>query len=346
MEITKKMCESAKGPFAIYTLRNAAGATVELSELGAGIGALCVPDVKGQIANVSLAYAEPDAYFYDGPCLGKVPGRYANRIASGRFSIDGTQYQLDKNQGDDALHGGCEGFQNQIWKGVPTDNGVTFTYVSADGEEHYPGEMTVEAAYTWTDDCTLTLRLSARSTKPTVVNLTNHAYWNLRGADSGCALAHLLKLNASHYLPTSEALIPTGEIAAVEGTPMDFRQATPIGLRIREDFSALCFGKGYDACWVIDAAGQGMHEAAVLTDVESGRVLRVSTDQPAVQVYTGNWLAGCPANRSGRSYDDYDGVAIEAQGFPDAPNHPNFPTQILRPGETYARTIEFAFSTL
>ena len=346
MEITKKTYPSAKGEFAVYTLRNASGASVELSELGAGIGAVCVPDLAGKIENVSLAYAEPDAYFYDGPCLGKVPGRYANRIAAGRFSIDGTEYQLNKNQGDDALHGGREGFQNQIWKSEQKADGVKFTYVSADGEENYPGQLTVEADYTWTDDCKLTLRLSARTTAPTIVNLTNHAYWNLRGADSGSALAHLLRLNASAYLPTSEALIPTGEIAAVEGTPMNFRAATPIGLRIREDFPALRIGKGYDACWVIDAQGEGMHEAAVLTDVESGRVLTVTTDQPAVQIYTGNWLAGCPANRSGRSYDDYDGVAIEAQGFPDAPNHANFPPQVLRPGETYARTISFAFSTL
>ena len=220
-----------------------------------------------------------------------------------------------------------------------------FEYVSADGEAGFPGELTARAAYEWTDDNELKLELSATTDKKTVVNLTNHTYWNLAGHNSGSVLGNTMRLNASRYLPTDEVQIPTGELAPVAGTPMDFTVDKEIGRDIKADFEALRIGKGYDHCWVIDGYRPGeMALAAVLCDKRSGRVLEISTDQPGVQVYTGNWLAGSPVNKAGRSYDDYDGVAIECQGFPNSPNTPSFPSTLLAPGERYVRHIVFKFS--
>ena len=340
MKITTRRYPSPQGEIVTYRIVNSRGASVLLSSLGAGILEVNVPNKMGKLENVALGYAKPTDYFEDGPCMGKIPGRYANRIAAGKFSIDGKEYSLAVNNGPNHLHGGPTGFQNRIWDSCIMPDGVRFTYVSADGEEGYPGELTVTAEYRWTDRNKLLLSLKATTTKDTVVNLTNHAYWNLRGADSGNALDHKLRINARKYLVTDENLTPTGELADVAGTPMDFRKLKAIGSRIRSNFPALVYGKGYDNCWVLDS-----EEAVVLKEAVSGRKLTVRTDQPGVQVYTGNWLVGCPVNRSGLRYLDYDGIAIEAQGFPDAPNHPGFPSQLLKPGEEYSRFIEFAFST-
>lgn len=347
MKITKTVASSPRGEIAIYTLTNACGASVELSALGAGINAIVVPDRDGKLENVALGYANASDYISDGPCMGKIPGRYANRIAGGKFAIDGVDYQLEINNGPNALHGGSEGFFNKIWDSEPTESGVTFTLVSPDGDAGYPGTLTVKAAYTWTDDCELSLQITATTDKTTVLNLTNHTYFNLAGADSGTVLNHLLRLNCSKYLVTDENLTPTGEIAPVAGTPMDFTKSKTLGEDIRKPFSALAFGKGYDNCYAIDGWQKGKSAlAAVLEDAASGRVLEVFTTQPAVQIYTGNWLSGCPATKSGnRTYFDYDGVAIECQGMPDAPNHPHFPSQVLAPGETYEHAIEFHFTT-
>ncbi|CCY36685.1 putative uncharacterized protein [Alistipes sp. CAG:831] len=312
-----------------------------LTERGAGIVSIVVPDRNGVMGDVVLGYRDEESYLGDGPCAGKIPGRFANRIAGGCFTLDGREYQLVKNNPDYQLHGGPDGFSNRLWKATQTsDTRVTFTLDSPDGDQGYPGAMHVETTYTWGDDNALTLEIKATADKPTVVNLTNHTYWNLDGEDSGSIFDHVLKINASRWLVTSEALIPTGELASVEGTPMDFRTAKPIGRDIKADFPALRYGKGYDNCWVLD--GQpGLKLAAELSSETSGRRLEIWTDQPAAQVYTGNWLDGSPVSKSGRSYRDYDGVAIECQGFPDAPNHPDFPSCVLRPGETYSRTIIF-----
>lgn len=346
MTVTKRTAPSPKGEITLFRLTNASGASVELSSLGAGIVAVCVPDKEGKIENVALGYADPADYIADGPCMGKVPGRYANRIANGHLKVNGKTHRLAINNGPNALHGGPEGFQNQIWEAEEIPSGVRFTYRAKDGEEAYPGNLTAVAEYTWSEDNVLTLRLEAETDAPTVVNLTNHAYWNLDGADSGTALNHTMRLKASRYLPTDETLIPEGEPAPVAGTPMDFTSFKTLGQDIRKDFPALNYGKGYDACWVLDGwkPGEMIEEAAVVEAPSSGRVLTLSTDQPGVQVYTGCWLAGSPLNNSGRSYEDYDGVALEAQGFPDAPNRPDFPTQSLLPGERYSRLIRFAFS--
>lgn len=344
--ITKQTFPSPKGDITVFRIVNASGASVELSSLGAGIVSVSVPDRNGKIENVALRYKNPADYIADGPCLGKIPGRYANRIAKGKLSIDGKGYQLSVNNGPNALHGGPEGFQNRIWRAEEIPGGVRFTYVSADGEEHYPGNLTAVAEYHWSDSNDLTLKISAVSDKPTVVNLTNHAYWNLHGADSGSVLGHVMQMKSKRYLPTDETLIPTGELSSVAGTPMDFTTPKELGRDMKNDFPALRFGKGYDACWEIDGwtPGKFTESAVVVFDKESGRKLSIGTDQPGVQIYTGNWLAGSPDNVSGRSYEDYEGVAIEAQGFPNAPNESRFPSQLLRPDEKYERTIRFSFS--
>ena len=329
------------------TLGNASGATVCLSSLGAGIVAVNVPDSKGRMADVALGYAEPADYMADGPCLGKCPGRYANRIARGHLVVDGVLHQLAINCGPNALHGGPGGFQNHIWNVVETaSDHVIFQYTSPDGEEGYPGELTVRITYSWSDDNRLRLLIEAVTDRATVVNITNHAYWNLTGHGAGSVLGHILTLFASRWLPTDDTLVPTGELAPVAGTPMDFTAAKAIGRDILADFVPLKYGKGYDHCWALDGYdGRGtVCPAARLSDPVSGRVLEVLTSQPGVQLYTGNWMNGCPGGKDGATYHDYDCVAIECQAFPDSPNRPEFPSAELRPGQVYRREIEYRFS--
>lgn len=346
MEISRRTAPSPKGEIELFTITNDKGSSVELSSLGAGIVSVVVPDRDGNLADIALGYADPADYLYDGPCSGKVPGRYANRIAKGRFSIDGEEYQLAINNGPNALHGGPEGFQNQLWQAEPTLAGVRFTYLSKDGEEGYPGNLKVTAEYTFDNDNRLTLRLHAETDKATVVNLTNHTYWNLRGEDAGSVLEQEMMMKCSRFLPGDDTLIPSGEMAPVEGTPMDFTKAKPLGKDIKADFPAINYAKGYDSSWVIDGYEKGklVEEVVRLYDSQTGRVLTIDTTQPAAHVYTGNWLDGSPKSKSGRSYNDYDGVAVEMQGMPDAPNKPQFPSQLLRPGESYDEIIRFRFS--
>lgn len=345
MVIDKRTVISPKGDITLYRITAKSGASVEVSNLGAGLVSVIVPDANGEMADVVLGYANPADYLYDGPCAGKIPGRYANRIAKGVFALDGREYHLAVNNGPNALHGGPEGFQNRLWNHEVTGDAVKFSYKSSDGEEGYPGNMNVSVTYRWSEDQKLLIELAATSDARTVVNLTNHAYFNLAGENSGNILNHTMWLAASHFLPTDETLIPTGEIAPVSGTPMDFTFPKQIGNDIGQSFPALVYGKGYDNCWVIDDWDGTMRKVAVVSDISSGRVLEVSTTQPAVQVYTGNWLAGSPVSKSGRRYDDYDGVAIECQGMPDAPNKPGFPSQVLDAGEEYRHMIEFSFKT-
>ena len=345
MKITTKTFSSRKGEITWYELTNAQGAKVVLSTMGAGIVSVSVPDKNGKIENVALSYPDGADYIADGPCLGKVPGRFANRIGNGQFKIDGKLYQLDCNAGSAALHGGKEGFQNQNWKPQIIPNGVRFTYFSKDGEEHYPGNLTASATYRWSDDNVLELDLHAETDADTIINLTNHAYWNLDGSDAGSILGHELKIKASRWLPQDKNQVSTGELAAVEDTPMDFREFKKIGKDINEDFEALHIGKGYDQCWALDdwKPGEMIENAVEIKAEKSGRRLAISSDQPGGHIYTGNWLAGSPNNFSGRPYEDYEGVAVEMQGFPDAPNHDNFPSALLRAGESYDRKVRFAF---
>ena len=346
MKIEKKVWGKAPCGKAIhkYTLTNSSGAYVELSETGAGIVAVAVPDREGRLADVVLGYKNPLSYFGDGPCAGKIPGRYANRIAKGRFELDGKEYELPVNNGPNHLHGGPEGFQNKVWESREHDGGVEFMYFSEDGEMGYPGNLKAVARYEWSENNELTLILTAESDAPTVLNLTSHAYFNLNGEGSGDILGHELMLNASEYLPTDESLIPLGDTGPVAGTPMDFVNPKPLGRDIKADFPAIRYGKGYDNCWVIDGSSEeSVRFAAELYAPESGRVLHVYTTQPGVQVYTGNWLAGSPEGKCGRCYNDYEGVAIECQKFPDTPNEPDYPSAVLRPGENYQEAIIFSF---
>ena len=327
-----------------YTLTNKSGASVTLSSLGAAIQKIIVPDKDGKLADVVIGYDNLENYFADGPCAGKCPGRYANRIAEGSLEIDGKIYSLPINNGPNHLHGGPEGFQNKIWESRKDGDAVEFMYFSEDGEMGYPGNLKVVARYEWSEQNELRLTFTAQCDAPTVVNLTNHSYFNLDGHDSGSVLDHTLKLNASLYLPTDETLIPLGEPDPVAGTPMDFLKPKKLGQDIKEDFPALKYGKGYDACWIIDGYQKGqLAEAAELKAAKSGRTLKVYTTQPGIQVYTGNWLKGCPAGKNGHVYSDYDGVAIECQKCPDSPNRPDFPSTVLRPGEVYEEAIIWVF---
>lgn len=347
MKIQTSQAPSPAGEITLYKLTNKSGASVTLSSLGAGIVAVEVPDANGNLADVALGYKDPASYLADGPCAGKIPGRFANRIALGHFTLEGKEYILAINNGPNALHGGPTGFMNRIWESKADGDTVEFCYSAADGEEGYPGKLDVKATYTWTDDNELKLQLQAKTDSPTVINLTNHVYFNLDGENAGSVLDHELRLNASRYLPTDDTQIPTGELAPVKDTPMDFTDFKAIGRDINADFHPLKVGKGYDHCWVSDEYAKGvLKEVAVLRSAKSGRQLTISTTQPGMQVYTGNWLAGCPESISGGTYNDYDGVAIECQNFPDAPNHPEFPSSRLNPDEKYNETIIFKFTTL
>ena len=330
-----------------YTLRNASGASVTLTRIGAGIVSVCVPDRDGKLDDVVLGYADPQDYIGDGPCMGRCPGRFANRIARGRFSLGDKEYTLPVNNGPNHLHGGPEGFQNKVWDARIDGDAVEFMYFSPDGEMGYPGNLKVVARYEWSEENELRLTFTARTDATTVLNLTNHAYFNLDGEGSGSIRDHILRLNASEYLPTDETLIPVGDSEPVAGTPMDFLVPKPIGRDLEADFPAIRYGKGYDACWIIDGAQEGqLQDAVELWSERSGRRLLVTTTQPGVQIYTGNWLTGCPAGKNGHIYEDYAGIAIECQHLPDSPNHPDYPTTVLEPGEDFGQAIIFAFSVL
>lgn len=330
-----------------YTLTNAKGASVTLSEIGAGIVSIIVPDKDGKLADVVLGYEKPESYFGDGPFLGKVPGRFANRIALGKFTLNGKEYNLPVNCGPNHLHGGPEGFSNKVWDSRIVGDAVEFMYFSEDGEQGYPGNLKVVAHYEWSEDNELKLSFTGECDADTFINLTNHVYFNLNGEGNGNILGHILKLNCSEYLPTDDTQIPLGDSEPVAGTPMDFVNPKPIGRDIRADFEPLKIGSGYDHCWVIDGAEPGQLQAcAKLWSEESGRLVEIFTTQPGLQVYTGNWLAGCPVGKNGHIYQNNDGVALECQHFPDSPNKPEYPTTLLRPGEVYEEAIIFAFRTI
>ena len=337
----------------LYTLTNSGGASVEVTNLGAALVSARVPDRDGTLADVVLGYADWTSYQGDGPFMGKSVGRYANRMGgsvaghSAGFVLDGREYLLAPNEGRNQLHGGAATLANKLWEARVETNRVVFSISSPDGEGGYPGNLVAEAAYHWSDECELEIVYSAECDAPTVVNFTNHAYFNLAGEASGSVLGHELVLRASSFVPTRPDNIPTGEIWQVEGTPMDFRTPKTLGRDIDADYAQLTDAAGYDRCWVIDGWRRNiLGEAGWVADPASGRKMTILTSQPGVQLYTGNWLLGSPAGKSGRPYANRDGVALECQGFPDAPNHPNFPDQTLRPGERYIQKIVYAFSVL
>jgi aldose 1-epimerase len=333
-------------PVESYTLTNANGLEMRVTNYGGTITSLKVPDRSGHVDDIVLGFDTIDGYLKDPPYFGALIGRYGNRIAKGQFTLDGQTYQLATNNGPNHLHGGVKGFDKVLWNAMPADGAdgvsVTLTRTSPDGEEGYPGNLQVSVRYMLTDKNELAIDYRATTDKPTPVNLTQHSYFNL-AADGGDILGHELMLNANRYTPVDDTLIPTGELAAVEGTPFDFRKATAIGARINTDNLQLKNGKGYDHNWVLNRTGTGLERAATVFEPKSGRTLEVATTEPGVQLYSGNFLDGTITGKGGRVYKLRSGLCLETQHFPDSPNHPNFPSTILKPGQTYASRTVFTF---
>ncbi|TDD80065.1 aldose epimerase family protein [Actinomadura rubrisoli] len=336
-----------------YTLTSGQGVRVRILTYGGIVQMLESPDQHGRSTNVVLGFATLKDYVdkNGGPYFGALIGRYANRIAQGRFTLDGKTYQLAVNNGPNSLHGGLKGFNTKVWKARPvkTDGGVglRLAYTSADGEENYPGTLTTTVTYTLTRGNELRVGYHATTDKATVVNLTNHSYFNLAGEGTGDTYGHRMQINASRYTPVDDTLIPTGRLAPVKGTPFDFTRPHAIGERIRANDPQLLIGHGYDHNFVIDQDRPGrLTKAARVTEPGSGRVLEVSTTEPGIQFYSGNFLDGSLIGTSGRAYRQGDGFALETQHYPDSPNHPSFPSTVLRPGQTFDSTTVYAFSTV
>ncbi|MFN8206541.1 MAG: aldose epimerase family protein [Bacteroidales bacterium] len=330
---------------ALFVLKNSQGLVVKLTNYGARLVSVLMPDTAGKYADICLGYNTISAYRKDPMFLGCSVGRYANRIAKGSFTLEGKKYNLFVNDGQNTLHGGKKGFDKVVWDAQQNGNEVVFNYVSADMEEGYPGNLTVSIRYFLTDTNTLGIEYKAVTDKKTYVNLTNHSYFNLNGEGSGDILSHQMQLNASRFLPVDNTLIPTGILQPVENTPMDFRSPTPIGTRINDSFSQLLAGKGYDHCWVIEPgnmAGVPVLTARV-TDPASGRGLELWTTEPGVQFYSGNFMNGRVSGKAGKPYLFRHGFALEPQHFPDSPNQPAFPNTLLKPGEEYHQLSIFNF---
>jgi len=326
----------------IYTLTNKKGAVAKVMTYGATLTELHVPDRNKQNADVVLGFDDFSKYEAGHPFFGTTTGRVANRIGKGRFTLDGKEYKLFVNNGPNSLHGGQYGFDKKVWEAKPVDSpdgpAVRFHYVSPDGEEGYPGNLDTTVTYTLTNNNELKIDYRATTDKPTIVNLTNHSYFNLAGEGSGTVLDHVLLINADKYTVFDATQIPTGEIKSVKGTPLDFTTSTPIGKRIDE------IG-GYDHNFVLNGRTDEMKLCAKVRDPKSGRVMTILTDQPGVQLYTANGLDGSISGKSGRAYPKYGAFCLETQHYPDSANHPEFPSVVLRPGQTYHTVTVHRFST-
>ncbi len=330
----------------LFTLTNSTGQVVTLTDYGAAIVGIQVPDRVGKLADVALGFDQLAGFLSaENPYFGCIVGRFGNRIASGCFSLDGKTYQLAINNGVNHLHGGRRGFDKLLWSGtVVGERSVRFTLLSPDGDEGYPGALSVEVLYTWNDQAELLIEYQATTDRPTIVNLTNHVYLNLGGHDSGDVLAHRIQLPAEHYVPVSSTLIPLGILAEVEGTPMDFRTPRAIGERLAETGGEPA---GYDHTFVLQRTPSAeLIPAAEVVEPVSGRRLRVGTTEPGVQFYTGNFLNGSAVGKGGAVYNRHAGFCLETQHFPDSPNQPTFPSVVLRPGETYRTRTVFRFDTV
>jgi len=332
----------------LYTLTNRHGVQVGITNYGGKVLSLLVPDRRGKLADVVLGFDSLAPYLGKEPHFGTLIGRFANRIAGGRFLLEGVEYQLPLNRTPNTLHGGMEGFDRKVWAArevAGNSPAIDLSYLSPDGEEGFPGNLEVRAVYTLTDANELRLDYTATTDKTTVVNLTNHSYFNLAGQGNGDILSHLMMINADQFTPTDSEQTPTGEIRSVASTPFDFRGPTAIGARIDQDDPQLKFGRGYDHNFVLNHNREDLVLAARVVEPESGRVLEVLTTQPGVQLYTGNFLDGSLRGKDGKVYPYRSAFCLETQHFPDSPNHPNFPSTVLKPGQTYQETAVFRFST-
>ncbi len=333
----------------LYTLSNSKGVEAAIMNYGGIVISLKAPDRAGRVDDVVLGFDTLDGYLKVHPYFGAIIGRYGNRIGKGRFSLNGVPYTLARNDGENHLHGGLRGFDKVVWKAreVPHQEGssLELTYLGKDGEEGYPGNLSVTVTYTLTENNELKIDYRATTDKDTVLNLTNHSYFNLAGQGEGDILGHRLTINAGRFTPIDAGLIPTGELRSVEGTPFDFRQPHAIGERIDGKAEQLVFGKGYDHNFVLNRSGGALELAARVVEPKSGRVLEVLTTEPGVQFYTGNFLDGTIHGKAGKAYQRRYAFCLETQHFPDSPNQPSFPSAVLKPGAAYQTSTVFRFST-
>lgn len=335
-------------PVTLYTLTNSHGVEIHTMNYGGIILSIRVPDRKGELADVVLGHEAMEGYLPNPPYIGAIVGRYANRIANGTFNLDGKTYTLPKNDGPNTLHGGTtRTFDRVVWDAEPVGkNGVSFRYLSKDGEEGFPGNVKVKVTYTLTDGNALIIDYEATTDKATPINVSQHSYFNLKGEGNGDILDHEIMINADRFTPVDKNLIPTGELRPVKGTPLDFTKSTRIGARIDDNYDQLVLGHGYDHNFVLNQKPRQNDEvlAARVHEPTTGRELEVWTTQPAVQFYTGNFLDGTVTGKEGHVYKRRYGFCLETQHFPDSPNHPDFPTTILKPGETFHQKTVFKFS--
>ncbi len=331
----------------LFVMTNANGLKMSVTNYGGTIISLETPDKDGKMGDILLGYDNLDGFVKNSPYFNALVGRYGNRIAKGKFTLDGKEYKLAVNNGENALHGGLKGFDKVVWTADPFKNdkgvGVKLAYLSRDMEEGYPGNLTVDVIYTLTNKDELVIEYTARTDKPTVCNLTNHNYYNLTGGARRDILGHELMINADKFTPVDDGLITTGELRPVKGTVMDFTRATAVGARIDADDQQLKYGKGYDHNWVLNKKGNELSHAATLRDPDSGRVMEVWTTEPGVQFYSGNFLDGTITGKGGVVYKQRWAMCLETQHYPDSPNKPAFPTTTLRPGELYKTTTVHKF---
>ncbi|WP_144980540.1 aldose epimerase family protein [Halomonas sp. C22] len=340
----------------VYRLTNSNGIELQVTNYGGIILSLKTPNMAGDFDDIALGFDSLEAYLSDAyrqanPYFGAIIGRYGNRIANGQFSLNGDQYTLASNDGNNHLHGGQQGFDKVLWQAEPFENdegtGLVLRYISEDGEEGYPGRLETEVIYTLTDDNELVVDYRAVTDKATPVNLTQHSYFNLKGEGSDTILDHQLMINAAEFTPINDRLIPTGELRSVDGTPFDFTQATPMGERIEQDNEQLAFGGGYDHNFVLARDSAGAEELVVAAKVwepQSGRMVEILTTEPGIQFYSGNFLAGDLTGKQGQAYQHRSGFALETQHYPDSPNQDAFPSTILAPGDTYRSRTVYRFS--
>ena len=346
--MSEKKADSLISKLALYHIQNASGVRMDVTNFGGRIVSLWVPDKSGNMGDIVLGYDSLNQYLSGNPYFGAMIGRYGNRISKGKFALEGKDYQLAANNGANALHGGPKGFHNVFWsvapKTTPAGESLKMTYVSRNGDEGYPGNLSVRVTYTLTNQNELVIDYEATSDQTTVLNLTHHSFFNLAGEGHGSVLNHKIMIAADRFCPINEGLIPTGTLQEVRGTPFDFRKAVAIGERIGQENQQLKFGKGYDHNWVLNNKPGEFALAARVSESTSGRVMEVWTSEPGLQFYSGNFLTPSEKGKGGKIYDFRTAFCLEAQHFPNSPNQPNFPSTVLRPGEVYRQRTSYRFT--